>query len=90
MQTIRTKWLAPTNHRGSRVKAISASGHSTVTVGWDWALGVEGNHIEAARVLAEKMAWDGSWVAGDWDGLGGYVFVNVDGPFVGFRSGAAE
>lgn len=90
MQTIRTKWLGPTNYRGSRIKAISASGHSTVVVSWDYALNIQANHNAAAKALADKMAWPGEWVSGSWGELGGYVYINLSGPRDGFTSGEGE
>lgn len=71
-QAITTKFLGATNHRPSRVKATSASGH-TVTVSWDHALNTTENHLAAARTLAEKLEWRGCWVMGGLEP--GFVFV---------------
>lgn len=70
-----TKWLGPTNHRGSRVKASAGWGdyHRTLTVGWNYALGVEANHRNAALALAKKLGWSGPWTGGEIET--GYVFV---------------
>ena len=71
---ISTKYLGPTNHRGSRVAVTSGNGHRLV-VPWDYTLGSPENHLAAAKVMAEKMGWDGEWVGGGTDN--GYVFVHL-------------
>ena len=82
MQTIITKYLGPTNHRGSRIKARQSASYSgtpkSVTVDWNYALNTEQNHKIAAQALAKKLGWPGEWVGGD-NGDTGYSFVNIDG-----------
>lgn len=71
----RTKFLGPTNYRGSRVKAVSAGGKS-VTVDWDHAANSGNNHAIAFHTLLEKLglAVDGDvLVNGGLDD--GYVFM---------------
>lgn len=78
MQAIQTKYLGPTDTRGSRIRAVCEAG--SVTVGYDHSLNAEGNHKAAAKALCEKLGWipvpgqnkhtlptsgvlkDGSWV----------------------------
>jgi hypothetical protein len=55
MQAIVTKFIGPTNHRGSRIKATAQAGN--VILSWDYALGVTGNHRAAALALANKFKW---------------------------------
>ncbi len=75
-QAIITKFLGPTNTRGSRIKATAEAG--TITVPWDYALNVTDNHRAAAAALIRKMGWGGFWYAGGVER--GYVFVNaIDG-----------
>lgn len=50
---IKTKYLKPTTHRGSRVKA-TFNGQS-VTLGYDHGLSPEGNHVAAASALCNKL-----------------------------------
>lgn len=70
-QAIKTKFLGPTNTRGSRYKASCDAG--SVTVGANHALNSERNHVAAMQALAKKLGWVGTWVGG---GIGnGYVFV---------------
>jgi len=60
MQTIQTKYLGPTDHRKSRVKAKCAG--ATAIVEWDHSLNTEDNHLLAAYYLAvNKLKWD-SWL----------------------------
>jgi hypothetical protein len=82
MQTIITKYLGPTATLGSRIKAMTSSGHkgSTYTVEWDHSLNVEGNHTYAAQLLLNKLGWQGKWRMG---GLtSGYVFVNTEASYM--------
>lgn len=81
MQAIRTYFLAPTNFRGSRVKAVAAAG--AVTLGWDHALNAEGNHRAAAKALAAKFGWYGTFVCGDIAD-GSSVFVDIKDNGAGF------
>ena len=71
-QAIVTKFLAPTNSRGSRVKAVCEAGNYIMP--WQHALNVEDNHKLAARHLARKLEWHGKWHGGAPAGSG-YVFV---------------
>lgn len=76
-QAITTKFLGPTNARGSRVKASCDAG--SITVSWEYALNSEDNHKAAARALIAKLGWDdgrGEWFGGSDSGAG-YVFVNA-------------
>jgi hypothetical protein len=64
MQAIITKYLGPTNFRGSRIKASCQA--KSVTMSWDHALNPSSNHLAAAIKLATLLRWDyGVWVAGD-------------------------
>lgn len=55
MQAIVTKYIGPTNFRGSRVKATAQAG--SITIGWDDALNADDNHQRAAQALATKHGW---------------------------------
>ena len=57
-QAITTKYLAPTNHRGARIKATAAAG--SITVSWDYSTNSVYNHYEAAKALANKFDWLGT------------------------------
>lgn len=70
---IRTKYLPPTDTKGGRIKATSATGKS-VTLGYDHSIGLSKNHQAAATELARMLDLLGVWhYAGDAGG--GYVFI---------------
>ena len=85
LQAITTKYLSPTNTRGTRVKATAAAG--SVTVSWDHALNDRQNHTAAAHALARKLEWEGLYVGGGLPDCSGYVFVQ---PFYETRDGEAD
>lgn len=53
MQAIQTKFLGPTNTRGSRIKATCWL--TSVTVSWDHSANVEENHMAAIEALLSKL-----------------------------------
>lgn len=59
MQAIVTKYIGPTNARGSRVKATCAA--RSITLEWNCAFNAEENHTEAARALCVKLGWVGKY-----------------------------
>lgn len=93
-QAIETKFLGPTNFRGSRIKATAQAG--SVTVSYDHALNSDQNHEAAAIALCAKFGWAGRiYGGGKADGKGNvFVFdggdsivVNVQGPALLVRKG---
>lgn len=76
-QTIITYYLSPTNHRGSRIKAVTASGISVV-LPWDHSCDIDTNHFMAFSSLCSKMRWFGSFVCGALKN-GEMVWVNESG-----------
>jgi len=82
MQAITTKVLAPTNTKGTRIKAITASGIS-ITLSWEYA----DDELDNARravytIIREKLndGWKGVYHAAATSD--GYVFVRDDNPTV--------
>lgn len=75
VQAITTKYIGPTNTRGSRIKAKAFAG--SITVHYDHALNIEENHANAAKALADKYEWRGTWFQGGLPEDCGYVFVSV-------------
>ena len=73
MKAIWTKYLGPTDTRGSRVKA-SAEGAS-VTIGYDDSLNMEKAHDAAAVALCLKMGWPGDLTRGGRPDGCGYVYT---------------
>jgi|SRR3984885_12761840 len=57
MQAIVTKYIGPTNFRGTRIKATCAA--KTRLIGWRYDLGVEENHRNAATMLQNELDWTG-------------------------------
>ena len=72
MKAIRTKYLGPTNTKGSRIRASDEDGNS-ITIGYPHELSGEAVHRAAAEALCAKMNWAGAMVAGSLKD--GYVFV---------------
>ncbi len=76
MQTITTKYIGPTNHRGARIRAVTASGQAlTLPINHSYSDGR--CHAEAALELCKRLGWSGELVSGSTSR--GYVFVFVSG-----------
>lgn len=74
MIAIQTKFLAPTNTRGARIKAFTSSGFQAV-ISYPYASGNENSHFEAVKELVKKHNLD--WNLSDMRFGGtedGYVF----------------
>jgi|SRR5882757_684953 len=56
MQAIETKYIGPTNTKGSRIKATAWAG--SVTVPYDHSLSLDSNHRAAALRLCELHQWN--------------------------------
>lgn len=76
-QGIRTKYLPCTNHRGSRIKAITESGISK-TMPFNHYLNIDENHAFVAWHLAKELGWleRHSLTFGSLN-RGGYAFILV-------------
>lgn len=72
MQAIQTKYLCPTNFRGSRIKVTCAA--KSATIDWRHDLNSEENHINAAKELIAKLSWKGNIASGQLKD-GSYVHV---------------
>jgi hypothetical protein len=59
MVAIQTKYIGPTNTRGSRIKAWTDTGFS-VTIGYDYSLDDEARHFKAVKAMVESndLDWD--------------------------------
>lgn len=57
MKAIETRYLGPTDRRGSRIVATAEGGHRVV-IGYDYSQGADGNHMRAAKALCAKLNWD--------------------------------
>lgn len=80
MQAIFTKYIGPTNFRGSRVKASCEA--KSIYLSWDDTLNSEQNHDMAAKELATQLDWHGQWYSGGLENGNVYVCVtNWQGNF---------
>jgi hypothetical protein len=75
MQTITTKYIGQTEKRCSRIKVTHSGNYASIIMSYDHALNAEENYIVAAKLLAERLNWDGQFIGGHTkDGM---VFVNA-------------
>jgi hypothetical protein len=81
-QSILTKYIGPTNSRGSRVKAVQSGWHSdkrtnSITLHWDDALNSDQNHAKAAKALADRLGWNGRYTCGSLGAQSDFAYVFV-------------
>lgn len=66
--SICSRYLGPTNHRGSRVRVRRTDhrpGDRTLMVSWDYSLDVIENHAAAIAKFVKLWGWDTTdWVVG--------------------------
>ena len=72
MKAISTKYLGPTDTKGSRIKAF-ANDVRGITIPWNYELEEAENYRAAAEAFRDKMNWKGDLVGGSVKD--GYVFV---------------
>ncbi len=72
-QAIITKYLAPTETKGARIKAKAFAG--SVTIDWDDSIDVDENHLEAAKLLCAKFEWKNELVGGSLPDNTGNCYV---------------
>ena len=75
MKAIITKYLGPTDTKGSRIKADDGDGN-TITISYPHELSGEDVHRKAAEALCDKMGWTGELIGGAIKN--GYAFVFSD------------
>jgi len=77
MKAIQTRYLAPTNTRGARVRAWDAVDvQNSITLPWNYSKDTDDNHDFAVFKLCEKMAWKGKLARGSLANDGNvYVWV---------------
>lgn len=76
LQAITTKYIGPSNTKGSRIKATAAAG--SITIHYDDSLNSERAHAKAAEALANKFKWKGSYYQGGMPNDSGYCFVHCE------------
>lgn len=80
-QGISTRYLGPTNSKGSRIKAIarkrgSLGSEMSLTRSFQYR-GTNDEHTLAAKELATKLGWGGLWIAGGKPEEDGNMYVNA-------------
>lgn len=77
-QAIITKYVGPTDTRGSRIRCTANAGSRTFD--WDHALDPEDNHRVAALSYASELGWlaRNSIHGGSMPNSEGYAFVLVE------------
>ena len=80
-QAITTKYHGPTNTRGSRISATSASG-IRVYMPYSYDLSVDECHEKAAEALCTKLGWTGQMIGGSMPfrqaSLRTYTFLQIN------------
>lgn len=74
MQAIRTRFLGATNTRAARIVARCEA--RSITIPWDYSLGIEANHVNARNALCERLGWTDPMETGFLNGDGYHVFRN--------------
>lgn len=65
-QILKTKYLGPTNTKGSRIKASCEA--KSITINWNHSLDVEQNHKRALVTLHVQLGWsDYYYLVFGWD-----------------------
>lgn len=77
MKAITTKFMGPTDFRGSRIRAFTED--QSITVPYEYEGHPEEAHEKAARALMDKMRWQADLLGGGVKG--GYVWVMVPETF---------
>lgn len=82
-QGITTRYLGPTNSKGSRIKAIARKASSwgpemSLAEPRAYRLNTEEDHTRVAHLLATKLGWSGLWIAGGKPEEDGNMYVNLD------------
>jgi hypothetical protein len=78
-QAIITKYISPTNHRGSRIKVQCEA--KTKFYPYRYDLNILDNHEYFANELMKELGWNESCklVGGMFDGQGYFVQVSING-----------
>lgn len=80
-QAITTKYIGATNSKGARIKATCQA--KSVTIPYDYEGNADSVHTKAAKALADKLGWRGSWAGGGLPDGKGNAYVMLPGVFGG-------
>jgi hypothetical protein len=75
MQMITTKYVAPTDRRGARIKAV-ATGKESVSIPYPYHLSGLDVHWEAANALRAKLNWSGSMIGAEYESGAVFIFAS--------------
>ncbi len=85
MKAIETKFIGPSNVRGSRYAATDSDGNRVI-LSADHSLRSDMNHRRAAEALRDKMGWKGELVSGGTKYGETFVFsAVVDAALLAYR-----
>lgn len=87
MKAIRTRYLGPTNTKGSRIKADDGDGNSMI-VSYDHRYGIDENHRLACKALQRKLNWAGRYYGGGMPHSRYWVCIDKD--YFSFYAGHEE
>ncbi len=77
MKAIRTKYIGPSNVKGSRLTATTGETGQRIIMSWPSELNSSAAHAKGARALADKFGWTSKLIGGGFpDGTMVWVFVN--------------
>ena len=76
-QAIITKYLPPTNHKSSRIKASCAA--KSIYRTFDSELSIHENHRQACLALLKLLQWKGTYYSGGDPKSDGYFWVEQGG-----------
>ena len=79
MRAIKTKYLAPTNHRGARIRA-SAYGVKSIIVNATYNMTADQEHQNAAYILCQENDWKYALVSGQLDADTHAHILNLNDP----------
>ena len=76
MKAIVTRYIPPTNERGSRVSAVAEPFRvNRIVLPWDYEKDATENHRAAALALCRKREWSGELVTGSLPDAYVHVFT---------------
>ena len=79
MKAIRTKYIGPSNVKGSRLSATTGEKGQRIIMNWPSELNPGDAHAKGARALADKMKWAGELIGGGFPD-GSMVWCFADSP----------
>lgn len=79
-KAIQTKYIGPTNTRGSRIR-VKANGVASKLYDFSHADSIDQRHAKAAQAFITAHDWPGVWIAGGMPDETGSIYCGLDGSF---------